>query len=243
MSSVRVLILSDMRGRPADASALGPLLARDGFVLFRHGTRARLLDLLESAAEVRRHPHGTVRGETVIEPRPFSGVIGGAGFSRLALAPHTDRALTPRPPTLVAVLIEHAAPEGGHSLLADTRALSPPVTASICSLMLDAGAAGAYPVVESSAGLIRIRYREDDIARPRAARAEDRSVLTALRALSARAEVCVLGEGEGYLAHNHRVLHGRAAFRGYRRATRYLADLRSAHPYAWMNEGFQLTTN
>ncbi|MBR7839759.1 TauD/TfdA family dioxygenase [Actinospica durhamensis] len=227
-----------MRGQVADASELGPLLARDGVVLFRHGTPARLLHLLEYAAEVRLHPHGTVRGETVIEPRPSPGVVGGAGFSRLALAPHTDRALTPRPPTLVAVLIERAAPVGGHSLLADARALSLPAPAKFRSLMLEAGSAGAYPIFESSAGLIRIRYREDDVARPHAARAEDRTVLSALRALGARAEVCVLGDGEGYLAHNCRVLHGRTAFRGYRRATRYLADLRSAHPYAWMNEGF-----
>ncbi len=228
-----------------DASELCPLLARDGVVLFRHATRARLLDVLGTLAELRVHPHGTERGETVIEPGPSARTPGGEGFSRHALAPHTDRALTPRPPALVAVLVERAAPSGGHSLLADAGALSLPVPERVCPLILDAGTAGAFPVLESSGegvpGFVRLRFREDEIARPRATGTEGKALLAAVRALGAHAEEFALRHGEGYLAHNLRVLHGRTAFRGYRRATRYLADLRPAHPYGWMNEGFQPT--
>jgi hypothetical protein len=141
---------------------------------------------------------------------------------------------------VVAVLIEQAAPQGGQSLFADTRTLLLSAGPSFRSLVLDAGSAGTYPVFELRAGLGRIRYRDDELARPRAIIGRDRVALAALRALTTRALALTLAAGDGYMVHNHRVLHGRTAFRGYRRATRILADIRPGDPYTWMNDGFQL---
>jgi alpha-ketoglutarate-dependent taurine dioxygenase len=231
---------SDLVGEPIGESEVASVLARDGVVLFTGGSRDQLSELLHDLAEVRLHPHGSRRGETVVEPRAASRLAGGAGFSRLALPPHTDRAIVPRPPAVVAVLIEQAAAQGGQSLLADARALLVTAEPSFRSLVLDAGSAGTYPVFEVRAGLGRIRYRDDALARPRATLGHDAIALAALRALTTRPVALTLAAGDGYLVHNHRVLHGRTAFRGYRRATRFLADIRSGDPYAWMNDGFRL---
>lgn len=235
------IAFSDLSRSPIEERDIVAVLARDGVVLFSRGSRGRISDFLRGLTELRGHPHGNWCGETVIEPRPTLALPGGAGFSHLALSPHTDRALTPRPPAVVALLIEHAAQHGGHSLFADARTLLLAMGPDFSSLALDAGGAGRYPVFEAHEGFGQIRFRDDELARPRAAVANGRAALAALRTLTSSAIAVTLAAGEGYLVHNHRVLHGRTAFRGYRRATRLLADIRSGSPYAWMNHGFRLS--
>lgn len=244
MGGMRVdqdIAFSDLSYSPINEREIVPVLARDGIVLFRRSTRKQLSSLIHDLADVRAHPHGTFGGETVIEPHSMPASAGGAGFTRRSLPPHTDRALTSHPPAVVAVLIEQPAEDGGQCLLVDTRTLLLAAGPDFASLTLDAGRTGRYPVFRSDAGYGQIRFRDDDLAKPHAPSASGRSALGALRALAASAVAVTLAAGEGYMVHNHRVLHGRTEFRGYRRATRFLADMRSGSPYAWMNHGFRLS--
>lgn len=107
-------------------------------------------------------------------------------------------------------------------------------------LWLHAADGKCWPVIETTRGVVRVRFRDDDMAQPVRAGVRGHVLLARLRALAARPVVLGLGEGEGYLVHNHRVLHGRTSFLGYRRVVRLLANVRPEHRFAWLNDGFAL---
>lgn len=240
MAGAHLITFSNLSGSGVSEGEIAPALAKEGIVLFKRGDREQLGEFLGRLAHLRDHPHAAPSGETLIEPQQTGGSPGAAGFSQFGLAPHTDRALMLRPPTLVAVLIEQAASYGGQSLVADASPISRLADGLAArSLVLEAEGNGRFPVLETHMGLVRVRFRDDEVARPCAEFNGGLRVLVALRAIIAQAAQLPLTGGEGYIVHNHRVLHGRTAFRGYRRALWILADIRPGHPYAWLNDGFR----
>ncbi|MBS2963955.1 hypothetical protein KGA66_12940 [Actinocrinis puniceicyclus] len=245
MARAEGIAFRSIGGTAVGLDEVAACLSADGIVVFTRAHRTRLADLLEPWTVARTHPHADGGAVTVIEPHPSASEPGSNGFSRGAVAPHTDRALIRQPPALAAVLVERPATSGGLSLLVDLKAdrwfrLLARHRPTQRSLWLHAADGSRWPVIEATGGLMRARFRDDDLARPRHTGVPGRVLLARLRTLSAKPLVLRLGEGEGYMVHNHRVLHGRSAFPGYRRVVRLLADVRPEHPFTWLNDGFVL---
>lgn len=74
---------------------------------------------------------------------------------------------------------------------------------------------------------------------PNAASVRAKPLLNLLCELPAPADH-VFSQGQGYLIHNLRVLHGRRSFSGDRRALRVLATVAGSSEYAYLNDGFHL---
>lgn len=230
--------------RSLDDHALGPgcvaeHLAEFGVVLFFEATRESLAASMASWTVLFRHPHAAADGLTVLRP---GGGAGGAGFSHAAIGPHTDRAQAADPPTVVAVLMERPAEVGGESHLVDVAADPALLHAALNRperLVLHA-ADSRRTVVEQYRGRIRMRYRDDALARPMASDEAGKVVLARLHTMLAAPRVLRMGAGCGYVLHNHRVLHGRTAFAGPRTAVRLLANVAPQHPYANLNDGFTI---
>jgi alpha-ketoglutarate-dependent taurine dioxygenase len=228
-----------------DDQAIGPGCVAEhledfGVVLFFDATRESLASAMASWTVLFRHPHAAPDGLTVL--RPVEG-SGGAGFSNAAIGLHTDRAQIADPPTVVAVLVERPAEVGGDSLLVDAasdRALLLGAVQTPERLVLCDAEDGRRPVVEQHGGRVRVRYRNDALARPLAVDEAGEVVLSRLHSLLKVPRVLRLGAGCGYVLHNHRVLHGRTAFAGPRTAVRLLANIAPQHPYENLNDGFTM---
>jgi hypothetical protein len=234
-----LIVFRTLAGCVVEGPEVPACLAVDGVVVFTGARRDLLVSAMAGWAEFREHPDADESGFTVIEPRVGVAVPGDAGFSRARIAPHTDRAVVAKPPAVVAVVIEHAAERGGQVLLADLRGCRELAEeSSAASLRLESRLTGIWPVVQIDEGLLRVRYRDDAVARPRATGGSGRRLLGGIQMLAALPAVLQLGTGEGYIVHNHRILHGRESFHGYRRAARLLADVRPGHSFAWLNYGF-----
>lgn len=236
-------LLGAETGSDLGEADLGDALTRDGVVLLRNATVAEVRTLLSRWTEPVRHPHDLETGLTVIAPMPDAdGTVGLAGFTPGPLAPHTDRSLDPEPPSLVVTVLDLPAASGGEALLVDgarvlatlRRSFDP---VAIAGLRLRTADGSSVPIVETTGGLTRIRYRADPVARPYSVTG-DRRLLAALDELIAAPRVLRLGVGDGYLVHNHRYLHGRSGFTGTRRLTRMLARFTTDHRHAWLNRGF-----
>jgi alpha-ketoglutarate-dependent taurine dioxygenase len=236
-------LLGAETGSDLGEADLGEAIARDGLVLLRNATVAEVRTLLSRWTEPVGHPHDVETGLTVISPRPDGDAANGlAGFTRGPLAPHTDRSLDPEPPSLVVTVLDLPGASGGEALLVDgarvlatlRRSFDP---VAIAGLRLRTADGATVPIVETTGGLTRIRYRADPVARPHSVTG-DRRLLAALDELIATPMVLRLDAGDGYLVHNHRYLHGRSGFTGARRLTRMLARLTADHQHAWLNRGF-----
>lgn len=239
MTTRDLIVFRTLAGGVVEAPEVPARLAVDGVVVLTRARRDLLVSAMADWAELREHPDADESGFTVIEPRSSVAAPGDAGFSRARIAPHTDRAVVPKPPAVVAVVIEQAAERGGQALLADLRGCQELANeSSAASLRLETRLAGSWPVVQRTEGFVRVRFRDDAVARPNAVGGSGRQLLGSIRMLAARPAVLQLDAGEGYIVHNHRVLHGRESFRGYRRAVRLLADVRPGHSLAWLNYGF-----
>ncbi|MFF0318810.1 hypothetical protein ACFYPH_29730 [Micromonospora sp. NPDC005252] len=225
-------------------------LARDGVVLIRQGSIAEVKTLLDRWAVPVDHPHQVADGLTVIEPRLRTDEDDNkAGFTALALSPHTDRSLHAQPPSVLATLmLTPARARGGATLVDGVRVLSlvrqHAGDTEIAGLRLRTATGRPGPaVVEIGAGHARIRYRDDRIAGPYSTDGRT-DLVVAIRSLIAEtAQTLHLGAGDGYLVHNHRFLHGRTAFTGDRSLVRFLARVNSDHPYAWLNRGFSIASS
>ncbi|MFI2712219.1 TauD/TfdA family dioxygenase [Micromonospora sp. NPDC018662] len=233
--------------RAESLAELGPdqipsALGHDGVVLIREASVGEVDELLRRWTEPVDHPHQAADGLTIITPHHHAeGTESEAGFTRSALRPHTDRSLQVTPPSVLAALMVSPVDSGGATTLVDgARVLTrlrrhvgdPAVTAL---RLMPADGSAERPVVETAAGLTRVRYRDDQVAGPHGSF----DMVARLRRLIVEATVTLeLAAGEGYLVHNHRFLHGRTAFTGDRRLVRFLARVRSDHPYAWLNRGF-----
>ena len=227
-----------------DGEHLPAVLARDGAVLISHGSVGDTGTLLRRWTEPVNHPHQSVEGLTVITPRERSAdAEAEAGFTWSALLPHTDRSLQAEPPSVLAAVMVSPARSGGATALVDgarvlvrlSRAFGDAALADL--RLVPAGGRGARAVAESAAGLVRIRYRDDQVAGPHGSS----EVVTELRRLIAEETVLLeLAAGEGYVLHNHRFLHGRTAFSCSRHQVRFLARDGFSHPFAWLDRGFSV---
>ncbi|BCJ62769.1 TauD/TfdA family dioxygenase [Micromonospora endophytica] len=228
------------------ADRVPDILARDGIVLIKHARVADVRALLHAWTKPVDHPHQSGAGMTIIAPRDTSDFRENvAGFSRNVLPPHTDRSLQDQPPSLVAALMLSGAPAGGEAVLVDgarvLRVHGRDHSASgLAGLRLaTSDGRGDIAVVEKHAGLVRIRYRDDGVARPYSTDGRWDTATEFRQLIRATAETIHLAAGDGYLIHNHRILHGRAEFSGDRLLVRLLAKVRRDHPYAWLNRGFR----
>ncbi|MEV6373588.1 TauD/TfdA family dioxygenase [Micromonospora musae] len=233
-----------------DADQVPFALARDGLVLVRRGSVEQVQELLDHWTEPADHPHQSAHGLTIIFPRP-PPIIGSneVGFSEAPLTPHSDRSMAEEPPSLLAAVMEVPARAGGEAVLVDGARLLARLRltfddAALAGLQLRPGNGGGGPCVfERHGRLTRLRYRDDQVASPYCDSGKG-DVTAVLRRLIAAATTSVrLAAGDGYLIHNHRILHGRAAFMGDRRLARLLANVHGDHPYAWLNRGFRLASS
>ncbi|WP_327103728.1 TauD/TfdA family dioxygenase [Nonomuraea glycinis] len=221
-------------------------LAQHGIILFSGATLNELKSALNDWTVPYRHPHDISPGVTVIRPN-LTGEANAKGFTYEALPLHTDRAQVDNQPTIIGCLYTQEAADGGESLLLDGAEIA-------CSLLRRNLLAMADNVVllskgnrwraviepyDSYAGF-RIRYRNDSIARPHVATCDARPLLDAFEAKVASPLIYAFKSGEGYLIHNHRVLHGRYAFTGDRSAVRILANVAESSGSRSLNHGFTL---
>ncbi|MFI5929602.1 TauD/TfdA family dioxygenase [Micromonospora sp. NPDC051543] len=226
------------------------VLARDGVVLIRQGSIAEVRALLDRWTAPVDHPHQVTGGLTVIEPRLHRREDDNeAGFTDLALSPHTDRSLHAQPPSVLATLMLTPAMAGGNATLVDGARVLAVVRqhagdSEIADLRLRTATGRPGPaVVEISVGHARIRYRDDRIAVPYSTDGRMDLVVAIRRLIAETAQTLHLGAGDGYLVHNHRFLHGRTAFTGDRSLARFLARVNSDHPYTWLNRGFSIASS
>ncbi|MDG4797549.1 TauD/TfdA family dioxygenase [Micromonospora sp. WMMD1082] len=233
-----------------DAGLVPAALARDGIVLVRQGGVPQVKELLDDWTEPIDHPHQSREGLTLIAPRDLlDSAENGSGFSRALLSPHTDRSLQQEPPSLVAAVMLAPASDGGESLLVDgARVLRllqqqiPGPTIAELRLITSKGRSGSA-VVDIRAGFASMRYRDDRVAHPDGTDGREDAVAALRHLIRATANTVSLAAGDGYLIHNHRVLHGRTAFKGSRCLVRLLANVKSDHPYAWLNRGFRFANS
>ena len=226
-------------GAVGGVGELAAVLARDGVALFDGvRTEPQLLQLAARLGQLAPHRDSVSSGLTVIADRGNARpTTGQGGFSRHALAPHTDSSHLPRPPLLVAMTCIQTAKRGGDCILVDGCAVHHDLATNAPEALADlsaqrgayfGGAAGIVGNVfePDPCGLVGIRLRRDELARfsPQTqrrlavlAQVIDRHTIT----LPTRA-------GSGYVVNNRRWLHGRTAFTGTRTMYRALIDPRPA---------------
>jgi hypothetical protein len=150
----------------------------------------------------------------------------------------------PEPPGLLMMSCQHAAGEGGETLLADAarvvRTLAhrhPDALRALCAAeaaVFGADADHPAPVFAPAAGgRMTIRLRLDDLAR---FSAECTSILPLLRmVIREHTQIVRLGVGQGLVLSNTRWLHGRSPYAGRRVMLRILGD---PLPSAGVRSGF-----
>jgi hypothetical protein len=225
------------------AHRIADQLARDGLILVRRTSVEAVRALLAGWTAPVGHPDDHETGVTHISPHGCRAPrAGGAGFTRAVLPPHTDRSLQPEPPSVLAAVMVAPATSGGEALLADGAAVltlmrrrwSPAVTDR---LRLQTADGAAVPVVATRGCLLRIRFRDDELATPYSD-ANPADVGALRDSITAMTRSIPLRAGDGYIIHNHRYLHGRSSFRGHRTLARMHATV-TCPRLAWLNEGFQ----
>jgi alpha-ketoglutarate-dependent taurine dioxygenase len=195
---------------------------------------ACLQRLAHSIATVVPHRDSGPDGVTVIADLGGEFVRRGfAGFSALALNPHTDRSGVSHPPGLLLTSCRQAAQIGGECVAVDGRAVYDDLAQSEPDALrvfrkprsvLFGGAAGYLGSIftDIEDGRVAIRLRLDELAQfsPEVSR----WLPTLLDAIDRHAVTFTLHPGQGYILDNHRWLHGRRAFVGQRVLYRVLGD-------------------
>ncbi len=237
-----VTALPDCRvdvGAVGGVGELAAVLARDGVALF-DGVRTdeQLLQLASRLGHLVSHRDSTSSGLTVITDRSGArSSPGQAGFSRHALAAHTDCSDLAQPPLVVAMTCGRPAERGGDCVLVDGRAVHDELAMTSPDALADLSAGrGAYfggaagfvgNVFESDLhGLVALRLRRDELARfsPQTQRQ-----LPTLSQVIDRLTITIPTKvGSGYVVNNRRWLHGRTAFTGPRTMYRALLEPRPA---------------
>ncbi|WP_182877716.1 hypothetical protein [Microbispora sp. H10670] len=192
------------------------------------------------------HPHENSPGITVIKPRTPEG-DNADGFTCGSLSLHTDRAQAIAPPTILGCLYLRTSCTGGESLLLDGKELVRTADersqlAESAHVVLRSRGRPWLPIIElaKDGRRCRVRYRDDQLARPHAATKSARPLLTTISGELRAPSVRLFEPGQGYLIHNQRFLHGRASFTGRRTALRILATVAQSSEYAHINRGFGL---
>ncbi len=211
-------------------------LSRVGLALIEIEPRAGRLTELAHALDARivLHPDSGLDGVTVIEDRG-QRVAALAGFSRAALALHTDRSGVADPPDLLLTVCGAGPSSGGELLLADGRTvyldLAREAPAALAALAtprsaLFGGADGHLGSVFAPHGArVAVRLRLDSLVRFSPAVAPH---IPTLRAAIDRHTITVPARaGIGYVLDNRRWLHGRRRYTGGRLMFRVTATARS----------------
>ncbi|MGW5172696.1 TauD/TfdA family dioxygenase [Streptomyces nodosus] len=203
-------------------------LAEHGIAVFQGLQGAQhLIELGQTLGAVLPHPDSDEHGVTVITERnsPRIGALT-AGFTRAAVAAHTDRADLPVPPPLLLTLCTVQATMGGESIFVDGAAVHRVLAVQAPDALRALNQPGAVsygrthvytgPVFEPTSHGRRVRLR----LWPRDAgrfSPEAESALEPLQqAISAQTFTMRLKAGQGYVIDNHRWLHGRRPFTGDR---------------------------
>jgi alpha-ketoglutarate-dependent taurine dioxygenase len=238
------MILATTNGEPLEDNDLVSEIAHAGIVFFRETSEGELLRALGQFAMPYPHPHDIWPGITLIAPKEQSNAAELKGFTSEGLSLHTDRSLEWPPPTLLATLMLSPATSGGESMFADARQVLSilarqgvhlPSLQHLSIVSVD----NRVPVISQAREYLTVRYRDDAVAAP--VDNSDRGILEVFKWALRQAEFLKeFGAGEGYIIHNHRVLHGRNAFAGGRSAVRMLSTIRTESPYHWLDNGFKL---
>jgi len=239
--------LTDLFGRPLATEQVLPVLDAHGVVLVSEADRVAVADRLSSLWRVRPHPHAGPDGWTVIAPPPIPpSTPNSAGFTRSGLAPHTDRSQSARPPALLCFLVESGPASGGESVLVDAKRICGTVAPAQLdviggSLWLgDPTKSVRLPLLSLDDGLLIVRYRNDRVAAPQSSSPGAAALLAEFERARDPILRRALRPGEGYLIHNHRILHGRTGFAGSRTGVRCLGSVDERSPYAFLNRGFRI---
>lgn len=205
------------------------------------------LSILAPLLNASRHPHAAADGWTIIGPRNEARHSPDMrGFTSSELHPHTDRSFLRQPPTLVCFLLMRGSRTGGDVFLIDTAPILRRYGREELSKLqnelwlTDASGAKGQPLFSLSNDLCINRYRHDCLGFPRADSRPGRKYLAELERDIASPIRMKLHPGDGYLIHNHRILHGRSAFTGNRQGARLLAFIDGSSSYSWLNLGFRL---
>ena len=207
-------------------------LARDGLALIEVEPSPERLVAMTGAlgARVLSHPDSDADGVTTIEDRAACAAAS-AGFTRAALAPHTDRSGVAEPPDLLLTVCATAASSGGELLLVDGRAVyldlaerAPDALSALTSprSVLFGGADGHLgSVFTPHSDTVAVRLRLDTLVRFSPVVAPH---VPTMRAAVNRHTVAVPAQpGAGYVLDNRRWLHGRRSYTGVRRMLRVTA--------------------
>lgn len=233
-------------GEPLAGHQLLASLEAEGVAFLSEADGAEAFDIFRETLRVYQHPDSAGAPWTAIQPVPGHRYSpGSGGFTRGALSPHTDRSRLDVPPSILCFLMVTAASGGGDSILLDTKPLLSRYRRDVLArigrdLQLSSSLQGWCQNVLSISdnGSVIVRYRDDEVARPRADSPVSAALLHDLRHPAAGALRFHLGPGEGYVVHNHRILHGRTSFSGLRRGVRMLFHVKESSPHAHLNDGF-----
>jgi alpha-ketoglutarate-dependent taurine dioxygenase len=219
----------------AEADEVPAALADRGLALLDGLTdSACLLRLAHSIATVVPHWDSGPDGVTIISDLGREFVRRSfAGFSALALNPHTDRSGVSNPPGLLLTSCGQPAEIGGECVVVDGQAVYDDLAQSDPDALrafrnprsvLFGGAAGYLGSIftDIEDGRVAIRLRLDELAQfsPEVSC----WLPSLLDAIDRHAVTFTLHPGQGYILDNHRWLHGRRAFLGQRVHYRILGD-------------------
>ncbi|MHB9860153.1 TauD/TfdA family dioxygenase [Streptomyces sp. YIM S03343] len=238
--------ITSRSGDSITAHQLLALLDTEGIAFLSAADCDDVIRIFRRELRVFRHSDSPATPWTMISPL-LNGqrTPGLSGFSRAALAPHTDRSLHNYPPSILCFLMIREASDGGDSILIDTKPiLSRYDLESLHSIENDLRLSSSQfgqehkVLTVSDRRSVVIRYRDDEVAQPQASSRQSKFLLADLDQARCSAQQFRLRPGDGYLIHNHRILHGRTAFSGFRLGARLLFFVNEDSPHAHLNDGF-----
>jgi TfdA family taurine catabolism dioxygenase TauD len=227
---------------PHGHRALISRLAQRGVATFdRVEGSSALLRLARSLGDIVPHRDSDPRGVTTLQPTESdsSPRHGYLGFSSRELFPHTDGSSIASPPPLVMFACSQPAPQGGHTMLVDARALWQRLTVTVPGILEELsrplsvrfgdeqahvgsifeGVEGDLPPLDGTRRLC-VRFRWDGLAQ--FAPSTTTALPSLLDLIRETAVSFGLARGQGYVVQNGRWLHGRTAYAGFRRVHRVL---------------------
>lgn len=218
-----------------------------GIVLVSDAGLSDITERLGSLLEIYQHPHSSKNGWTFIRPIHSSSATEPdmRGFTTSELSLHTDRSFLKRPPALLFFVLLKDSHHGGQTLLVDTASIYRDFTKSQLTeienelWLLDSTRSRRQQIFSLDQDLCISRYRSDYPTVPHATTRRAGDFLDELkRALKSPLRL-QLRPGDGYLIHNHRILHGRTEFSGARSGGRLLTSVQSEASHSWLNRGFK----
>ncbi|MEO3766800.1 TauD/TfdA family dioxygenase [Streptomyces sp. B5E4] len=222
------------------------LLANEGIAFLSETDCDEIVTAFGGLLDFYQHPDATSSAWTLIQPyfegRQRSGLDG---FTHSALELHTDRSMLDVPPSVLCYLMLAEAVGGGDSILFDIEPLlsrydSKSLLSIEHNLWIRSSVQGWRQKVLTVGrdGRVVVRFRDDDVARPEESGHLPEVLLRHIRYPREGVYQIRLRAGEGYVIHNHRILHGRTSFQGHRKAARLLFHVKDGCPFECLNRGF-----